>query len=511
MRRRIHLLLFAVVASLGYGSELDTIGIAALRQFDASLNGAGLHVAHPEAGAPYWQVNPLMVGQNATQFTWTAQSGTSTNFPNNLGFESGHANQVGNLFYGAASGVAPGLIHIDTYEGQFFYTNNIQKEISIPARVVNQSFILVGETATVNLAYDTYVDRFGTVFVSGVGNGGQVNAPATCYNGIGVAAYGGASSTGPNVDGRSKPDITAPAEATSYSTPLVAGAAAILIQAALRNDGGAGTGSAASDARTVKALLLNGAKKAFGWTNSPTGPLDPNFGAGILNIYNSYGQLRAGKRSPDSSENVLIGSPHLPPGGATYTPVRRGWDFDTISGSVTRDGINHYCFEVLSTAPRAFEFAGTLVWHRQSGQATINDLNLFLYNADSNTLVTSSESLVDNVEHIRATNLPPGRYNLQVLKRGGPPLTTVSSSETYGLAFEFGPPESAQFSNAQRTDGQFAARLIAEPLHQYIVQRSQDLATWTPALTNATATAGYFDFSLPESGPRNFYRAMRAP
>ena len=511
MHRRTYLLLFALWGAAAHAADLDTVGVTALRAFDASLNGTGVHVAHPEAGDPSWQANPVVTGQSVTQFTWIAQSGAATNFPNSLGFESGHANQVGNLFYGISGGVAPGLQHIDNYEAQFFYTNQVQKLIAIPARVVNQSFILVGETATVNLAYDNYADTFGTLFVSGVGNGGPVNAPATCYNGIGVAAYGGASSTGPNIDGRSKPDITAPADATSYSTPLVAGVAAMLTQAALRGDAGAGTATAASDVRTIKALLLTGAKKVVGWTNAEAAPLDPNFGAGILNAYNSYGQLRAGKRSPASSEMVLIGSPHPPPTGATHSQLRRGWDFNTVSGSVTRDGINHYCFEVVSASPRIFEFTGTLVWHRQYGQTTINDLNLYLYNVDSNMLVASSQSLVDNVEHIYSANLPPGRYNLQVLKRGGPPLSTVSSSETYGLAFEFGPPENAQFINVQRAAAQFSARLNGEPAHNYIVQQTADFATWTPVLTNITLSAGYFDFTLDDSGPRNFYRAMRTP
>jgi subtilisin family serine protease len=89
--------------------------------------------------------------------------------------------------------------------------------------------------------------------------------PAHRYNCISVGAYGGGSSIGPTLDnGRAKPDITAPAGETSFSTPHVAGAAAVLMQAGLRGDGGGDTNSAA-DIRTVKALLLNGA------SSPPTG------------------------------------------------------------------------------------------------------------------------------------------------------------------------------------------------------------------------------------------------
>src|SRR6185436_17639641 len=97
--------------------------------------------------------------------------------------------------------------------------------------------------------------RYGTVFVCGAGNGGPVSSPATAYNVIAVGAYGGPSSSS-TVDGRSKPDITAPASFTSFSTPLVSGAAALLSQAAARNDGGAGTAVSAGDVKTIKALLL---------------------------------------------------------------------------------------------------------------------------------------------------------------------------------------------------------------------------------------------------------------
>src|SRR5204862_3877198 len=101
------------------------------------------------------------------------------------------------------------------------------------------------------------------------GNGGSVQSPSTAYNGISVGAFGGSSSVGPTLNGRCKPDLTAPEGLTSFSTPQVAGAAAILLQAAARGDGGSGSTTDLSDIRMVKALLLNAAQKPAAWTNSP--------------------------------------------------------------------------------------------------------------------------------------------------------------------------------------------------------------------------------------------------
>jgi hypothetical protein len=72
----------------------------------------------------------------------------------------------------------------------------------------------------------------------------------------------------------------------------------------------------ANDPLTVKALLLNGAIKplyvtnpADKWMHTDTAPLDTRYGAGVLNVFNSYKQLSAGRREPGS-----------------YTDVQSGWD-----------------------------------------------------------------------------------------------------------------------------------------------------------------------------------------
>jgi len=441
--------------------NLDTIGVTLLQTVTTNVNGSGIHVAQPEAGygtTTNWEVNPGAsgVGQPAGFFTYFSSSGTATTFPNAVGAESGHADAVAGYFYGIPGGVATNVAHVDSYEASFFVTlsyrvigSTTNYTATLPSTninnpVVNQSFIFqnsdgthvsTNEQGAVDTAYDNYAAQYNTLFISGAGNGGPVNPPATCYNGIGVGAYGGSSSVGPTPDnGRCKPDITAPAGETSFSTPQVAGAAAVLMQAGLRGDGGSGT-NAAADIRTVKALLLNGAIKPADWTNGTASPLDARYGAGVLNVFNSYKQLTGGRHVYIVATSVSTGGAHPPTRASGTVNTLSGWDFNTNTSSSTTDGVNHYYFNVTNgVTDVTFTATATLVWNRQRNQTAINNLNLFLYNTANSNLVAVCTSAVDNVEHLFVPNLSPGRYDLQVWKAGG---SYVSSSETYALAFEF--------------------------------------------------------------------------
>ena len=431
--------------------QLNAIGVTLLRSVVANADGTGVRVAQPEAEGtnipPDFEVNPAdgSVQQPVSLFLYINTNGTANVFPNSLGTESVHADTVAAYFYGLPGGVASNVTHVDNYNADYFYTGIISaaQPTNVNDPVVNQSFIFPGTTIaeqqSLDSLFDNYAAGYGTLFVSGVGNGGPVSPPSTCYDGIGVAVYGATTSVGPTLDnGRAKPDITAPAGYTSFSTPQVAGAAAVLRQTGLRGDGGSNTNSAA-DMRTVKALLLNGAVKPADWTNNPPSPLDPRYGAGILNVFNSYEQLAGGQHGYIATTSVPSGGAH-PPNGATGTiGALNGWDFNTNTSGTNSDEIDHYYFNVTNGVGNGtFAATATLVWNRQQNQSSINTLNLFLYNAANSNLVASSTSLVDNVEHIFLPQLAPGRYDLQVWKAGGiPRVSIVSSSETYALAWEF--------------------------------------------------------------------------
>lgn len=441
------------------GAILDTIGVTLLRTVTTNLDGTGIRVAHPEASTstsyPTFEVSPTAVGHLVSLFTYYSTNGISTTFPNTVGDEStSHGNGVGVNFYGISGGVATNVAHVDNYDADYFINSLVWPNTSptIPWPIVNQSFAFLNSTTNQQVNndfhFDTYAAKYGILFISAGGSGGITTSPGTCYNGIGVAAIddgaNGGSSLGPTPEnGRSKPDLAAYGGATSFATPFVSGAAAVLMQAGLRGDGGSDTNSAAN-ARTIKALLINGAIKPTNWTHTASAPLDPRSGSGVLNVFNSYMQLGGGKHLAIESTSVGIGSLH-PPGGATGNiSALSGWDFATLTSSSSQDRISHYYFNVTSGNTAApFTLTATLTWNRTPNpiyptKPNLNDLDLFLYDTATGNLIAESISGVDNVEHLYIPGLPPGRYDLQVLKYGGTSTNgNVAATETYALAWEF--------------------------------------------------------------------------
>jgi hypothetical protein len=503
-------------------SSVDTIGVTLLRTVTTNVDGAGIRVAQPEAGLDtnnppvIWEVNPATTGLPANLFTYISSGGSSSAYPNSLGSESGHADSVAGNFYGISGGVATNVAHVDNYTANFLYDNIIAAALptNINDAVVNQSFtfghVSAGDQQTIDSKYDNYAAQYKTLFVSAVNNGGAVSPPGTSYNCIGVGDSDGSSSTGPTIDnGRAKPDIVAPGGETSFSTPYVAGAAAVLMQAALRGDGGGDTNSAA-DIRTIKSLLLNGAIKPADWTNNAPSPLDTRYGAGVLNVFNSYEQLAGGKHGYVVSTSVASGGAHPPTGNSGTISILSGWDFNTNSSGLTTDAVNHYYFNATNNSANAtFTLTATLVWNRQQNQTAINNLDLFLYNCASSNLVACSTSLVDNVEHIFLPKLAPGRYDLQVWKAAGTPgATIVSGSETYALAWEFFSPSlniALSATNIALTFPVYPAEFFVEDttnLSPPVVWSTNDLSP--PVFTN---NQNYI--LLNATNPAEFFRLQR--
>ena len=416
-------------------NPLDTIGITALRAQDPTLTGSGITVTQPEApklldSDPDFEVNPATVHQRISLLVYSASNIVALTYPNKLGTESTHADAVASNLYDATLGAAPGLRRVWNYKYNYFYSTVIKAQRPTSARVFNQSFA-IGQ----DQPFDDYIARYHTTVASAIGDGNGVPlvAPGDCYNGIGVAAYQGNSSAGPTSDGRCKPDITAPAgvlQQSSFSTPFVSAAAAILTQAGARQKANA---PAAEDSRTIKALLLNGAVKPPGWTHTTTAPLDFTVGAGILNVLNSCNELMGGAHTP-VSQVLSSGTAHPPLTSGRSLPAVKGWCYRGIASNASAQGVHHYVVTTTTTAA----LVATLVWNKPYRQKSINQLSLYLYDP-TGALLASSQSTVDNVQQIYLTSLPAGRYDLEVVKTSGRLKApgVVSASDIYALVWDF--------------------------------------------------------------------------
>ncbi len=484
------------VSGLAHGSTtFDQIGLTQLQSVAPGINGTGVNVAQVEASVSSttlnaFEPNPANLSTHA-QFTFIDSSGNSSGAYTSAD-ASWHAEYVASLFYGGAgAGVSPDVSHVYVYAESYYYntlyagTAPINSSLGEAPSVVNQSFIYPGVTSStsqyLDQIWDNYAAQYNTLFVTAIGDGqttstttpSYINPPADMYNGIAVGAYtgvGGTPSTwvGPTYDGRSAPDLIAPGSYTSYTAPLVSGSAALLIQAGDENLGGAGTASAATDMRTVKALLLNGATKISGWTNSynvnggtytynaaaaeATTPLDPRYGAGMVNVYNSYENLTGGEHHYSAATSVSISGASSAVTAApaasftgTVESAATGWNLAAISASSSKNAVEHYDFNLPGTSVNSWDLTATLTWNKDYQATGINHLLLFLLNS-SGQEVAASTSMVDNIQQINVnsalgmTTLEPGQYDLAVEMLGG--VNLVSTSETYALAWNFVDPVS---------------------------------------------------------------------
>ncbi|HKK17270.1 MAG TPA: fibronectin type III domain-containing protein, partial [Opitutales bacterium] len=514
----------------------DDIGLYDMRARDGTLTGAGVTVGQIEAqqnNSDNYQTDPANMGLDPSKFTYFDSTNTwsSGGASFNSFRESSHANTVGGRFFAVpggtqgSDGVAPGVSSIEVFEAGHYYFDLAALGTATNASVVNQSFVFTGlteaETDTVDSNYDDYAVNRSVLFVNGINtqvSPATIPSPGSSYNGIAVGAIDRAIS--PLPDNRSKPDIVAPgATASSFTTPLVAGAAAILIQSALREDAGSGTAAAASDIRTIKALILNSATKRKGWSNTSTQPLDRPNGAGVLEVNQAQLQLAAGQ----FSETVNNSSSGSPPGSGTNVAALTGWNLSDLTSSVSTSGngpfrtysygavTDHYYFDCNSSIANSFYLNSTLVWNRQSGRSSINNFELYLYQ-DNGTLIASSVSSVDNVEHLYQRHLPPGRYVLSVHR----PAFSLqdsgdSTTETYALAFNFRP------APAPGTPGNLSATAVStsqinlswtdtsDDETGYRIERRPSGGSYSTITTLAANSTSYSDSSLA-SGTTYEYR-----
>lgn len=433
--------------------------------------------------------NPLFAGKTFTNKSPT--SGTAA---------SSHATHVGTNFYGNTSSLLTGNCPVDVYfASDWIYTKFLKLgSSSYPAvesrAVQNHSWVadstnISNTSATeANRRLDYAINHDGFVCAVGTDNNGTVVLPqllCQSYHTISVGLDNGGHSAGlthldfttPGDPGRGKPDLVAPSAApeyaTSWTTPMVAGAAGLLY-AKLTAAPYSLTG--ADKPRVIKALLLATATKTATWANTSARPLDSKYGAGILNIHHAYHALRAGRAAASNS--------------ISHNPL--GWGAESLNANTTKN----YFFTIPAGAPST-PFSAALTWHRvvaKSGSNTWNaelaNLNLRLYHASGfalGSLIAESASGVDNVELVYQAALAPGSYVLEI-------ENTSATATPYAIAWHSLPAVTITATVATAREINLQAGVVT-------ISRTGDttLPLFVPLAVSGSAVAGSHFVALPAS------------
>ena len=404
-------------------------------EFGGALEtGSGVVVSQVEAPNSDGNYLPDTIPPTASQFsgkTFVAGSGASG--------ISGHSRLVAVDFYGNTGSVAPGVTDITVFEAQDWLDNVLNTVSGMDPdaqnfQLQNHSWIgngfSVADAEDILQRLDFTINQSGMLAVVGVNNGTNATLPqilAQGYNSISVGVTDGSHSATPTTlygAGRTKPEIVAPgflsnpnSTTTSRATANVSSASALLLEA--------GAGTDATQVETMKAILMAGANKTTvaNWDRTTTRPLDERFGAGELSVYNSYKILKAGEVDGLS-------------GGTGASIGEMGWDYND---EITSTDPVYYELDLSGETGEIKELSIMLNWNIDvtdtdgsiffNATTSLANLDLRLYNSTAgflDTLVDSSLSTVDNLEHIYLTDLLPGIYTIEV---------TTDTDHDYGLAW----------------------------------------------------------------------------
>ena len=466
MIRRL-LLLIGLLASLASGQSAihNETGLTALIKRLGPGNqpsGANVPVGQVEA---YFS-NGYAPDPGDSQFagkTFVLKSGPST--------PSGHATLVGWYLYGTSTGISPGIAQVDCYEASnwlgpgFLNGTGMTPPQLASVKIFNNSWVGSGGGTNIWLRkLDYAIATQQLVVCNGVNNGtGPLDYPllSNSFNAIAVGRSDGLHKAGTTFavfdgPGRQKPELVAPGPATSFATPLVAGAASLLVETA-RTDPALSLDPDAERADLLKAILMAGAKHRPGWSNgtpvsgplrgSTSQPLDPLNGADQIHVDRSHWILTGGAQASGSSPQAAPVSRHA------------GWSPALIGASQSR----WWRFEV--EARKGF-VSVVVTWNREVaanfGFWSIPDLDLELWRLDAagapHSLVgdpgipyfaagnVQSTSAVDNVEHLFIQGLRPGSYALEI-RRGVDSLPDWRAS----VAWQIECPEPVLYGSAKTT------------------------------------------------------------
>jgi Subtilase family len=322
------------------------------------------------------------------------------------------------------------------------------------------------------LLYDYYAYQYGVIFTNAAGNENTYVAIfGDAYNGITTGGLqltdpsnqydyrrmGAVSGSGPTIDGRRKPDITAPSQSqtvptsssdtawttigssngeTSWAAPHAAGAAALLLGLADTTPGPNDNNSVVIKAVLVNSTMPNIQDK----TGAETNPADSNNtwqadrGYGRLDCLRAYQLLDTNEVEP----------------GTTITQDR-GWGLGRIGQGAT----NVYTIHI----PTRCRLIATTIWPRRiawvdkktgsppkgDGVIQSDELTGYLANLDMNVISPYEPNAIfnkamfgyDDSDNLIKCDLPiltPGNYTIRIANN-----STTNETATYGFAFELHP------------------------------------------------------------------------
>ncbi len=428
---------------------LNHAGVETLRQLDPNLRGSGVKLALVCRSITYVDDEPQgdyrpNVGHRCLEgkhFSFHDESKANVGIsPHSTAIcsilfgedRNGYSDEAGSFNY---EGVIPEA-EADVYEFWHFAINYVLAGLPPEADIVTASIGSQFEYWWTR-GIESLVENYGLIVVAGIGNG--LNAhdpplyPGAGANVIGVGvvdsvnskelktrlahfalAYPEHSSFGPTIEGRCKPDIVAPGNClaadandanryeqtgswSSFSTPVVAGTAGLLLQKARQDPNLRLAVSRASGNCVIKAILMNSATKLPYWhkgllqaEDDHEAPLDHIQGAGMLNAGEAYRHLVSGRNAP---------------GDVSAT----GWDNNYVDNGENRERV----YKIRLAEPNDKTITATIVWNRhydvicpfEADPERDTDLRLEVWAVDPNDverdyLLDYSDSRVDNVEHI---------------------------------------------------------------------------------------------------------------
>jgi hypothetical protein len=444
-----------LISACGPGEPADPFGHQKLKRElgDATPDGSGVEVHLVEARQDITEVVDGVEKKIGTAF---APNPVLDEFiDKNIRFVpefsrlySGHANSVGGKFFGHNASMAPGIEDIEAWESMAWMDSVLNTGRRVlptaqSARVANHSWVANAEhpelPGTRNVEILRRLDWMIETdeFIQVVGFNGSADSPllASAWNAITVSQIDGARASGAAPvghddyrPGRFRPDVVVEEASPSSAAARVSSAAALLVDAGRVNGGPPQESSlgrmvnragvtirTAERSEVVRAALMAGANRVSIDGNPPgaAAGLDERFGAGRLDVFDSYRIIAGGEH--DSVEDTDGSKGDMPD---------HGFDYDGAFGGA--HGSNSSATYSFVGRDESIDFTAALVWNAQvptgrgllfNQPARVVGLILSLYDmsaTDGGELIVRSNMSPDNRQFIRHRLEAQSRYELRV-------------------------------------------------------------------------------------------------